>query len=380
MLDTASLGYLAIDNPVLYDWLVSLAGSFNQLQQQVGVDTAPAPQTSAAQALSAPQPPASLAVTAARGVFSIAIGASRGAAPSVQYFLESSSDATFPSTTVAYALGSTLSLSLNLGNAARYFRARAKYPSSNYSPYTYFGTAANPTAVAGGLAGSNDILVNPPSNAVGNATVDSIDAGTSATVRIYGPGGVGSSWVQDYGQGTRSLPSGTITGLAYATAYYVAWDTVSQMFVAGANLAEVVSDNYAFAGKLTTVASGGTGGSVGGGGANFGPGGCTEVGTPLEFPDGSTARVKIEPCKEWIEIELESGQRLAMARGTLVSVFRKSGELLPGDLVEVGHEGNVSPVVSVGRSWRASQKMVVSVRPHGVYWAAGIRVHNMKPL
>ncbi|HVB35390.1 MAG TPA: hypothetical protein VNJ52_13600 [Patescibacteria group bacterium] len=380
MLDTASLGYLAIDDPVLYDWLGSLTASFNQLQQQVGVDTAPAPQTSAAQALPAPAPPASLAATAARGTFNVTVAPSRGAAPSVQYFLESASDPTFPSSTVVYPLGQALSLSLNLGDATRYFRARAKYPSSNYSPYAYLGTAANPTAVSGGLASSNDILANAPSNAVNNATADSIDAGSSATVRVYGPGGIGSSWTQDYGQGARAFPAGTITGLAYATTYYIAWDTARQMFVAGANLSEVISDSYAFVGKLTTVASGGVGGSSGGGGASFGPGGCTEVGTPLEFPGGATARVKIEPCGDWIEIELESGQRLAMARGTLVSVFRRAEELRPGELVEIGREGSVSAIAKAGRSWRASQKMVVSVRPQGTYWANGIRVHNMKLL
>ena len=380
MLDTAGLGYLAIDDPVLYDWLNTLASSFNQLQQQVGVDMAPSPQTSATQAVAAPAAPVSLAVTAARGVFNVTVGASRGAAPSVQYFLEAASDPSFPSSTVVYPLGSTQSLSVNLGNVTCYFRARAKYPSSNYSSYSYFGSAANPTAVAGGLASSNDILANAPSNAVNNATVDSIDAGSSATVRIYGPGGTGSSWTQDYGQGARTFSAGTISGLSYSTTYYVAWDTASQMFVTGANLSDVVSDNYAFAGKVTTVASGGSGGTSGGGGANFGPAGCTEVGTPLEFPEGAATRMKIEPCNDWIEIELESGQRLAMARGTLVSVFRKAEDLLEGDLVEVGREASVSPVVKVGRSWRASQKMVVNVRPHGVYWAGGIRVHNMKLL
>jgi hypothetical protein len=49
-----------------------------------------------------------------------------------------------------YPLGSTLALSLTLGNVVRYFRARCKYPSSTYSNYTYAGTAANPTGASGG--------------------------------------------------------------------------------------------------------------------------------------------------------------------------------------------------------------------------------------
>lgn len=381
MLTTASLGYLSIDDPVLYDWLNSMVGAFNQLQQQVGVDSAPAAQTATGQALPAPAAPASIAVKAARGTFNITIGASRGAAPGIQYFLEVASDPTFPSSTVVCPLGTTLGFSIDLGNVMRYFRARAKYPSSDYSPFTYLGTAAHPTAVSGGLATSNDIQQNAPSNSVNNATVDSVDGGNgTATVRVYGPGGVGSSWIQSYGQGTRTFPGGSITGLAYSTSYYVVWDTVGQAYLTYTSLEQTMADSYVFAGQVTTVASGGTGGTSGGGGVNYGPGGCTEVGTALEFPGGAETKMRVEECHDWIEMELDSGARLAMARGTLVSVFRRAEELRPGDLVEIGREGMVSPVKRVEESHRPSQKMVVRVKPQGVYWANGVRVHNMKLL
>lgn len=379
MLNLAGLSYLTIDDPVLYDWLDGLVGAFNQLQQQVGVDTAAAPQTAANQALPAPGAPASIAVSAARGAFNITIGASPGAAPGIQYFLEIASDAGFSSSTSVYALGTTLGFSLNLGNVTRYFRARAKYPSSTYSSYIYLGTAANPTAVSGGQTTSNDILANAPSNSVNNATVDSTDAGNgTATVRIYGPGGVGTSWTQSYGQGTRTFPSGSITGLAYSTAYYVVFDTAGQAYLASKSLDQTVSDNYVFAGKVTTVASGGTGGTSGGGGSTWSLDGCTEVGTELRFPEGSETIMRVEECGRWVEIELESGERLAMAPGTLVSVFRRAEDLRPGEMVEVGQEGKVSAVKRAGQCWRSSKKMRVRVKPQGVYWANGIRVHNMK--
>jgi hypothetical protein len=379
MLSLANLSYLTIDDPVLYDWLDGLVGAFNQLQQQVGVDAAPAAQTTPGQALPAPNVPASIAVSAARGTFNVTIGPSGGAAPGIQYFLEIAGDPTFPASTIVYALGTTLGFSLNLGNVTRYFRARAKYPSSDYSSYIYLGTAANPTPVSGGQATSNDILVNAPSNSVNNATVDSIDAGNgTATVRIYGPGGVGSSWTQSYGQGTRTLPGGSITGLGYSANYYVVWDTNGQAYLAYASLDQTVSDSYVFAGKVTTVASGGTGGTSGGGGSTWSPDGCTEVGTELQFPAGSESTMRVEECGHWVEIELDSGERLAMAPGTLVSVFRRAEDLRRGELVEVGQEGKVSAVKRAGQSWRASQKMRVRVKPQGVYWANGIRVHNMK--
>ncbi len=381
MLTTASLGYLAINDPVLYDWLNSLTGAFNQLQQQMGVDSAPAAQTAAGQALPAPAAPASIDVKAARGAFTVAIGASPGAAPGVQYFVEVASDPAFPASTVVYALGATLGFTLNLGNVTRYFRARAKYASSDYSPYVYLGTAANPTAVSGGLATSNDILTNAPSNSVNNATVDSVDANNgTAIVRVYGPGGVGSSWSQSYGQGTRTFPAGSITGLDYSTAYCVVWDTVGEAYLAFTTLEQTMADAYVFAGQVTTVASGGTGGSTGGGGPQYGTGGCTEVGTVLTFPDGAEAKLRVEECREWIEIETDCGQRLAMAPGTMVSVFRRAEELVPGDLVEIGQEGQMAAVERAGRAWRGSQKMVVRVKPQGTYLANGVRVHNMKLL
>ncbi len=379
MLNLASLGYLTIDDPVLYDWLGGLVTAFNQLQQQIGVDAAPAPQATTGQTIPAPAAPASLVANAARGTFNIALGSSPGAAPGIQYFVEVASDPSFPSSTMVYPIGTTLTLSLNLGNVTRYFRARAKYPSSAYSPYTYIGTAANPTAVTGGLATSNDILQNPPSNSVNNATVDSIDAGNgTATIRIYGPGGVGSSWTQSYGQGTRTFPTGTVNGLAYSTLYYLIWDTVGGAYLAFASLQQTVADPYTFCGKVTTVASGGTGGTSGGGGSDWGTGGCTEVGTELSFPENSEASLQLEECRKWIEIELESGARVAFAPGTLVSVFRRAEELKPGDLVEIGREGRVSAVRQAAQAWRASQRMVVRVKPQGIYWANGIRVHNMK--
>jgi hypothetical protein len=379
MLNVASLSYLTIDDPVLYDWLSGLVNAFNQLQQQIGVDAAPAPQAPTGQTMPAPAAPASLTANASRGIFNIGLGSSPGAAPGIQYFIEVASDPSFPSSTLVYPVGTTLVLSLNLGNVTRYFRARAKYPSSAYSPYAYLGTAANPTAVDGGLTTSNDILQNPPSNTVNNATVDSIDAGNStATIRIYGPSGLGSSWTQSYGQGMRTFPAGAITGLAFSTTYYVVWDTVGEAYLAFTTLQQSVADSYIFCGKVTTVASGGTGGTSGGGGSNWGTGGCTEVGTELRFPENSSASLHLEECRQWIEIELESGARLALAPGTLVSVFRSAELLRLGDLVEIGREGHASAVRRVEQAWRASQKMVVRVKPQSVYWANGIRVHNMK--
>jgi hypothetical protein len=372
MLTLPGLDRLAIEQPAVYDALLRLLGAFNQLQQQLGVAVG------RAASLPPPAPPAALEVTAARGVFAVRLEPSPGAGAGIEYFLEVSSTPAFdPATTVVYPLGGATAVTLNLGNQTRYFRARARYPSSDWSAYTWLGTAAAPVAVSGGVAGSDDLAANAPSNAVNNATVDSVDAGNgTATVRVYGPGGPGSSWQQSYGAGTRSFPAGTLAGLAYQTSYTVVWDTATGSYRATTSLAAAVADSYVFVGRVTTVAPGGSGGSTGGGGSGWSSAGCAEVGTPLELPAGARARLRLAPCSDWVELALADGRRLRLAPGTLVSVFVPAERLRTGALVET--RTGLVRLARRRRQRRPGQKMVLRVEPDGVYWAAGVRVHNFK--
>ena len=255
-------------SPYLYESLNKIVGAINSLSTQVGVDAAPASQAPAGQSLPAPSTPASLSVTASGGTFRVTVGASPGASSATLYFLEASGDPGFgASDTTVYPLGSSLVANLSLGNVTLYFRARAKYPDSDYSSYVIFG-GTTPAGVTGGLIGSGNLPMNVPLNSTNNATVDSVDAGSSATIRIYGPGGVGSSWTRYSGQGTETLPGGSVTGLAYSTSYYVVWN--GSAYLAFAQQSQAVSDSYVFVGRPTTVASGGSGGSSGGGGGSGG--------------------------------------------------------------------------------------------------------------
>jgi len=279
MLTIPQLQAIQDDDPYTYEAFVRVRDTLNALMVAVGYDAAAAPQAATgaavptggtAKTLPVPSAPASLAVSAARGTFNVTVGASPGAAPGILYFLEIADNTGFtnnPGSTsnVVYPLGGTLQLSINLGNVTRYFRARAKYPQSDYSGYTYLGTAANPTAVSGGQTGSADLVNNANLNETNNATVDSIDAGASATARIYGPGGVGTSWTFYKGSATTTMASGSITGLAYTTTYWVYW--TGSAFAASTTTFAALPDGYIFAGKVTTVAAGGAGGVPGGGGA-----------------------------------------------------------------------------------------------------------------
>lgn len=108
--------------------------------------------------------------------------------------------------------------------------------------------------------------LNSQVNTTNFATVDSIDSGSSATVRIYGTGGVGSSWSRPTGYGQQQVyPSGSVVGLAYTTKYTVLW--TGTMYIAVTTTAATLPDPYVPVGLVTTVGAGGGGGVTGGGGS-----------------------------------------------------------------------------------------------------------------
>ena len=127
------------------------------------------------------------------------------------------------------------------------------------------------------------------------------------------------------------------------------------------------------------VATSNSGGTNYDGGTNddWNRGGCCEVGTPLSVLAGNTIFIDVQPCSEWVEIELENGCQVPVALGTLVSTFQKAEDLQAGMLVEV-EDGGFSPVKSVEVKQRPSYKMVAQVRPGRVYFGGRIRLHNLK--
>jgi hypothetical protein len=134
------------DNPEfgakLGEWMEEMGQAFNNIEGQNNSNATGQPQT----------PPAinSLNVTASNGHFQIAInheGAQfyRG----IRYFVEHSDNAQFTNSHTE-DLGTTRNANLFLGNATRFFRAFAAYPSSPPGPLAYHGSAGQPLAVTGG--------------------------------------------------------------------------------------------------------------------------------------------------------------------------------------------------------------------------------------
>ena len=119
------------------------------------------------------------------------------------------------------------------------------------------GVTSGSVVDSAGLVGSGKVYPGIQLNATNFAAVDSVDAGSSATVRIYGAsGGVGTSWTRKVGSTTEGpFPSGNVTGLSYNTHYNIMYD--GTQFYAYTDLPSTLPDNLKYVGSLTTVPSSG---------------------------------------------------------------------------------------------------------------------------
>lgn len=119
-------------------------------------------------------------------------------------------------------------------------------------------TAANPQI----LFSSSNLPPNTTANQVSTGFIDSFDAGSNATIRIYGPGGPGTSWTKYFGYGTATRPAGSVTGLAYATNYYVLFQIQAQVYLASTTYTDTLPDGYEWVATLQTAPSAGGGGGT----------------------------------------------------------------------------------------------------------------------
>lgn len=130
--------------------------------------------------------------------------------------------------------------------------------------------AVGSTKIADQAVGSPKIVQNVMYNYSNNATVDSIDNGVNATIRVYGPGGVGTTWHQFIGAVVGPEIPAFSGAFAYSTDFFVYYDGSYHVTLVGS---DTLPDGILFSGSLHTVAAGGAGGSGGGGGAGGGGGG-----------------------------------------------------------------------------------------------------------
>ena len=129
-----------------------------------------------------------------------------------------------------------------------YWRLRSSYNQQNWSSYI-----AQPGAVSSGLMSSAATASNLSLNQSNYATVDSVANGSTATVRVYGSGGVGTSWTSILGNSSKVIASGTILNVAYATNGFVVWD--GQKYQLKPQLAQTFPDTWVPVGKISVIAN-----------------------------------------------------------------------------------------------------------------------------
>lgn len=135
------------------------------------------------------------------------------------------------------------------------------------------------------------------------------------------------------------------------------------------------TDGRGFVGTAQVNAGGG--GTGGGGASGAGSGGCLEVGTPVQPPEGKAFRFFVEPCDDWIIVHFKDGRRIKAARGTMIGVFVAVENLKEHDLGK-GIDGSFNPVDRIEEDHTPGMKMHATVEG-GVYGGDGIEFHNFKP-
>jgi hypothetical protein len=130
-----------------------------------------------------------------------------------------------------------------------WFRLRSTTDQVTYNSYQTVGP------ISAGLQTSAASQPNLSLNQTNYATVDSIAAGATATVRVYGSsGGVGTSWSSILGNSSKVIPSGTIMNVAYAATGFVVWDGAKYQLKP--QLAQVFTDTWIPVGKVSVIANG----------------------------------------------------------------------------------------------------------------------------
>jgi len=168
-----------------------------------------------------------------------------------------------------------------LPNGADFSRAYANKHLDNIPDGPTYGrpritalTGGNVDLSKSGVVGqvpSSKVVLNVMSNYSNNATVDSIDNGLNATIRVYGPGGPGTTWHQIVGSSNGPEIAAFAGSAPYNVDRWVYW--TGSAYVVSATPDATYADGLIYGGALHTVSAGGGGGVSGGGGAGGGGGG-----------------------------------------------------------------------------------------------------------
>jgi hypothetical protein len=244
----AQINSAARGNSDLRETLTGIHLALQSLYAQTG--TTPLAKIDAtAASFTAPPTASRLSVSGANGSFtaSITVAQSSNNAPVYQE-ISNSTLANFATGVTVYPISTNTSYVFPNPGATLYWRLRSSYNQQNWSSYT-----VQPGAVSSGLMSSAAAGNNLSLNQSNYATVDSVAAGSTATVRVYGSGGVGTSWTSILGNGSKVIAAGTILNVAYSASGFVVWD--GQKYQLKPQLAQTFPDTWVPVGKVSVIAN-----------------------------------------------------------------------------------------------------------------------------
>ena len=248
-LSTAQINSAAAGNGTLRDTLLAIKSSVEILHQATGTAPVGTKVDSTAKASQLAPTPATFKVTGANGTFTVSI--TNPANPSkatIYHEVSSSTDPTFASGVTTYALSAATQQSIPAPGETRTFRLR-----STIDQVTFTGYQVLPDAVSAGLVSSSATHPNLTLNQSNFAMVDSVANGATAKIRIYGSGGVGSSWSRKVGSNSTVIPGGTILGVAYGSNGFIAWDGAKYQLKS--QLPETFPDGWVPVGAVSVIAN-----------------------------------------------------------------------------------------------------------------------------
>ena len=230
----AQINSAAKGNSDLRETLTGIHLALQSLYAQTGTTPLTKVDASAA-AFTSPPAPSQLAVTGANGSFTVSITPAQQCRTNAPIYQEISSSpvANFVSGVTVYPVSTNTSYVLPNPGATLYWRLRSSYNQQNWSSYI-----VQPGAVSSGLMSSAATGSNLSLNQSNYATVDSVANGSTATVRVYGSGGVGTSWTSILGNSSKVIASGTIMNVAYCDQWVrgLGWAEISTKAATGTDL------------------------------------------------------------------------------------------------------------------------------------------------
>jgi hypothetical protein len=241
----AQINSAAKGNNDLRETLTSIHLALQSIYTQTGSAPLAKVDTTTAN-FTAPPAASQFSVSGANGSFSVAI--TNATKTPVYQELSSSPVANFASGVTVYPVSTNTSYVFPNPGTMLYWRLRSSYNQQNWSSYSVQSGAVSAGLISSAATGSNLSL-----NQSNYATVDSVANGGTATVRVYGSGGVGTAWTSILGASSKVIPAGTIMNVAYATNGFVVWD--GQSYQLKPQLAQTFPDTWVPVGKVSVIAN-----------------------------------------------------------------------------------------------------------------------------